>query len=146
MRLIAVGQRFFDKHGAKAVFLARWVALVRIAAAWLAGINKMKFRDFFFWNALGGITWATTYGLVGYYGGKAAADAITRYGVIAAIVLAVAIVVALIAMKVRERRAGRRPESESEGAAEPGKTRRHRPSRSPRRRPDRRARSPAHTS
>ncbi len=120
LRLIAAGQRFFDKHGPKAVFFARWVALVRIAAAWFAGIEKMRFREFFLWNALGGITWCTTYCLVGYYGGKAAADAITRYGVIAAIVLGVVIVVALVAMKVRERRAERRAEQAPEPArAEP---------------------------
>ena len=57
----------------KAVFFARWIALVRFAAAWLAGINKMHWRTFFFWNALGGISWAITFGLVGYFGGKAAA-------------------------------------------------------------------------
>src|SRR4051794_41033683 len=55
--VIAAGDRFFQKHGGKAVFLARWVALVRVAAAWLAGINKMQFSHFFAWNALGGITW-----------------------------------------------------------------------------------------
>jgi membrane protein DedA with SNARE-associated domain len=104
-RLIAAGDRFFDKHGGKAVFLARWIALVRFVAAWMAGINEMRFAEFFLWNALGGITWATTYGLVGFYGGKGAADAITHYGVIAAIVLGVLIVVALVAMKLRERRA-----------------------------------------
>ncbi|HXD66937.1 MAG TPA: DedA family protein [Solirubrobacteraceae bacterium] len=78
--LIATGDRFFAKHGPKAVFFARWIALVRFAAAWLAGINHMRFRDFFFWNALGGITWGVTYGLVGYYGGRAAADAISTFG------------------------------------------------------------------
>jgi membrane protein DedA with SNARE-associated domain len=111
IRLIAVGDRFFKRHGGKAVFLGRWVALVRIAAAWFAGIDEMPFLEFFFWNALGGITWATTYGLVGYYGGKEAADAITHYGVIAAIVLAVLAVVALIAWKLRERRAARAQEA-----------------------------------
>jgi membrane-associated protein len=107
--LIAAGDRFFNKHGGKAVFLARWVALVRVAAAWLAGINEMKFIHFFAWNALGGITWGTTVGLVGYFGGQAAADAITHYGVIAAIVLAVAVVLGLIVMKIRERRAEAKP-------------------------------------
>ncbi len=34
--LIDAGDRFFKRHGGKAVFLARWVALVRVAAAWLA--------------------------------------------------------------------------------------------------------------
>ena len=45
--LIRVGDNFFDKHGPKAVFFARWIALVRFAAAWLAGINGMRFRQFF---------------------------------------------------------------------------------------------------
>jgi membrane-associated protein len=107
--LIAAGDRFFNKHGGKAVFLARWVALVRVAAAWLAGINEMKFIHFFAWNALGGISWGITVCLVGYFGGQAAADAITHYGVIAAIVLAVAVVLWLIVMKLRERRAEAKP-------------------------------------
>jgi membrane protein DedA with SNARE-associated domain len=121
-RLIAIGQHFFEKHGGKAVFLARWIALVRIAAAWFAGIEEMNFLEFFLWNAAGGITWATAYGLVGFYGGKGAADAITHYGVIAAIVLGVAIVVLLIGMRVRERRVGRKAESAVEEGPEPGKT------------------------
>jgi membrane protein DedA with SNARE-associated domain len=81
--VIAAGDNFFAKHGPKAVFLARWIALVRFAAAWLAGINHMRFRQFFFWNALGGITWAITYGLVGYFLGSAAADAISTFGLYA---------------------------------------------------------------
>jgi membrane protein DedA with SNARE-associated domain len=106
--LIAIGDRFFDRHGSKAVFLGRWVAIVRIAAAWLAGINHMKFTHFFFWNALGGITWATTFGLVGYFGGHAAARVIERFGVFAAIALGVALVAGLVYMRVRERREIRR--------------------------------------
>ena len=83
MELIRTGDRFFAKHGPKAVFLARWIALVRFAAAWLAGINHMRFREFFFWNALGGITWGITYGLVGYFLGSAAAKAISTFGLYA---------------------------------------------------------------
>jgi membrane protein DedA with SNARE-associated domain len=83
LELIDSGDRFFAKHGPKAVFFARWIALVRFAAAWLAGINHMRFRDFFFWNALGGITWGVTYGLVGYFLGSAAAAAISTFGLYA---------------------------------------------------------------
>jgi membrane protein DedA with SNARE-associated domain len=83
LELVASGDRFFAKHGPKAVFFARWIALVRFAAAWLAGINHMRFRDFFFWNALGAISWGVTYGLVGYFAGSAAADAISKFGVYA---------------------------------------------------------------
>ncbi len=81
--VIAAGDQFFAKHGPKAVFFARWIALVRFAAAWLAGINHMRFREFFFWNALGAITWGITFGLVGYFLGHAAADIISTFGLYA---------------------------------------------------------------
>jgi membrane protein DedA with SNARE-associated domain len=117
--LLAAGQRFFAKHGAKAVFLGRWVALVRIAAAWLAGIERMKFTHFFFWNALGGFTWATTFGLVGYYGGKAAADVISQFGIYAAIAFGVLVVVWLIVTRVREHRAAHALEDAEGPPSEP---------------------------
>lgn len=104
---VAAGQRFFERHGGKAVFLGRWIALVRIATAWLAGIDEMRFGHFFFWNALGGITWAITYGLVGYFGGHAAAHVLSQIGIAGAIVLGAAIVVGLGYVKWRQhRRAG----------------------------------------
>jgi membrane-associated protein len=107
MRAIAAGERFFDRHGPKAVFLARWIALVRFIAAWLAGINKMRFRDFFFWNALGGVTWGITFGLVGYFGGHAAAHVLSEVGIAGAIVLGLLVVGLLVYVRVRERRAAR---------------------------------------
>ncbi|MGI8904045.1 MAG: DedA family protein [Solirubrobacteraceae bacterium] len=106
LKLIGAGDRFFDRHGAKAVFLARWVALVRVAAAWLAGINEMPFTHFFFWNALGAVTWGTTVGLVAYFAGDAAIKVISQVGIIAAIAFGVAVVVGLGALKLRGRRAG----------------------------------------
>jgi membrane-associated protein len=104
VQAVTAGDRFFERHGPKAVFIARWIAFVRFAAAWLAGINGMRFRTFFVWNAAGGITWGITYGLVGYFGGTAAADVITRFGIYAAGALLVLIVVAYGYFKVRERR------------------------------------------
>ncbi len=105
LRTIAAGDRFFERHGPKAVFFARWIALVRFAAAWLAGINEMRFRDFFFWNALGGISWGITFGLAGYFGGNAAASVLTSFGVYAAIGLGVLAVAVYAILKLRERRA-----------------------------------------
>jgi membrane-associated protein len=104
VEVIDAGDRFFAKHGPKAVFIGRWIALVRFAVAWLAGIDRMRFRTFFIYNALGAITWATTFGLVGFYAGKAAADAITKYGVYAAVALAALIVAFVVWRVVRERR------------------------------------------
>jgi membrane protein DedA with SNARE-associated domain len=105
-RAIAAGDRFYAKHGDKAVFFGRWIALVRVAAAWLAGINHMPIRRFVFWNALGGISWGLTFGLAGYFGGHAAAHVITEVGIGAAIALGVAIVVGIVVVRVRKHRQG----------------------------------------
>ena len=104
VRAVAAGQKFFERHGGKAVFLGRWIALVRVATAWLAGIDEMRFIEFFLWNALGGITWAITYGLIGYYGGQAAANVLSQVGIYGAIALGVAAVLALGFVKWRKRR------------------------------------------
>lgn len=104
-RAIAAGDRFFARHGPKAVFVGRWIALVRFATAWLAGINAMRFREFFFWNALGGATWGITYGLVGYFGGQAAASVLSSAGIVGAVALVVAALIAYVVVKRRQRRA-----------------------------------------
>ncbi|MBS1868500.1 MAG: DedA family protein [Actinobacteria bacterium] len=114
LALIAYGDRFFAKHGAKAVFLGRWMALVRVTAAWMAGMNHMPFRTFFFWNALGGVTWALSVGLVAYFAGEAAVHVIERAGVGAAVVLGVAVVALVVWVQVRERRELRREEARIE--------------------------------
>ncbi len=122
-RVIALGDRYFKAHGAKTVFIGRWIALIRFATAWLAGINHMPFRVFFPWNALGGITWAVTYGLVGYFGGNAVAHVLEKVGVIAAIVLAIAVVAGFIYFRIRERRRDREllqgPQHDQEQPEEP---------------------------
>ncbi len=107
LMVIRSGDRFFERHGPKAVFLARWIALVRFAAAWLAGINRMPFKTFFFWNALGGITWGITYGLVGYFGGHAAAHVLAQAGVVGAVILGLLVIGGYVYVKIRERRAAR---------------------------------------
>jgi membrane-associated protein len=106
VRAVRYGDRFFERHGPKAVFIARWIALVRFAAAWLAGINRMPFRQFFFWNALGGITWGITYGLVGYFAGRAGASVLAKFGIAGAIVLALVFVGGGVFVWLRERRRG----------------------------------------
>ncbi|MGA2013810.1 MAG: DedA family protein [Solirubrobacteraceae bacterium] len=111
VEVIGAGDRFFERHGPKAVFFARWIALVRFAAAWLAGINAMRFRQFFFWNALGGISWGVTYGLVGYFAGNAAADAISTFGIYAAVALALAFIV-YVTIKLRRRDRAPSPDEE----------------------------------
>jgi membrane protein DedA with SNARE-associated domain len=88
-RVLPPGERFFERHGGKTVFFGRFVAVLRVTAAWLAGITHMSWWRFFFWNAAGGIVWATGFGLLAYYFGKAAADAISEYGFTGAAVVIV---------------------------------------------------------
>jgi membrane-associated protein len=111
---VRAGDRFFERHGPKAVFLARWIALVRFAAAWLAGINRMRFRTFFFWNALGGISWGVTYGLVGYFAGQAGAGVLARFGLAGAGILLVSFIVMAVVGIRRQRRAMAELEDEPE--------------------------------
>ncbi|MBA2240508.1 MAG: DedA family protein [Solirubrobacterales bacterium] len=59
-QLVARSERFYARHGAKAVFLGRWIAGVRIAAAVLAGAGRMRWRRFLLYNALGGFAWVCT--------------------------------------------------------------------------------------
>jgi membrane protein DedA with SNARE-associated domain len=112
--VIETGDKFFKKHGPKAVFIARWIALIRFAAAWLAGINHMRFRTFFVYNALGAITWGITFGLVGYFGGEAAGHVLSQVGIAGAILLGLSVIGGLVWLRVRERRAERHMEAETE--------------------------------
>jgi len=104
-RVLPPGERFFRRHGGKAVFLARFFGGLRVTGAWLAGMTRMPWWRFLIWNAAGGIVWATGVGLVAYYGGKAAGDAIARYGVYGGVGVAVFIVLALAALHLWRRRA-----------------------------------------
>jgi membrane-associated protein len=100
LKVLEHGEPFFIKHGPKAVFLGRWVAGLRIASAWLAGMNKMPWPTFLFWNALGGITWAASISLSIYFLGDFAERAIEVVGPVSAGI----VVAALVAFWVYRRR------------------------------------------
>jgi membrane protein DedA with SNARE-associated domain len=103
-RALPPAERFFDRHGGKAVFLARFFGGLRVTGAWMAGITRMTWWRFLFWNAAGGIVWAVAVGLLAYYAGKAAADALARYGVYAAIGGALLFVAAIVVLHLLRRR------------------------------------------
>jgi membrane protein DedA with SNARE-associated domain len=88
-KLLPRGERFFDRHGPKTVLIGRFVAGLRVTVAWLAGISHMPWGQFVLYNAIGGILWATTIGLVAYYFGNAVINAVETYGLIAVGVIAV---------------------------------------------------------
>src|SRR5438874_6747668 len=91
-RVLPTVEGIMERHGGKTVFFGRFIAILRFTAAWVAGLGRMRWWRFLFWNAFGGIVWATTVGLVAYYGGKTAAGAIAHYGIYAALGMAVIVV------------------------------------------------------
>jgi membrane protein DedA with SNARE-associated domain len=103
-RILPRAERLFAKHGGKTVFFGRFVAVLRITAAWMAGVSHMSWWRFLLYNAAGGILWATLVGLVAYYLGQAAADAIQTYGLYAAGAIVVATVGVVLGLRWWERR------------------------------------------
>jgi membrane-associated protein len=96
LKVLEHGEPFFARHGPKAVFLGRWVSGLRIASAWLAGMNKMEWPTFLFWNALGGIAWAASIGLGVYFLGHVAEEVISTAGPAAAVAGVLALVCFLV--------------------------------------------------
>jgi membrane protein DedA with SNARE-associated domain len=105
LEVLAIGQPFFDRHGPKAVFFGRFVLGLRVWASWLAGATHMHWRSFVLWNALGGVTWATAIGLIAYFLGHSAGNAIETFGLFGLAALALAIVTGVV-MHRRHRHAG----------------------------------------
>jgi membrane-associated protein len=94
-KMLDRSEEFFDRHGGKAVFLARFVPILRATVGWIAGIGEMNPVRFTAWNILGGAVWGVGIGLAAYYAGKAAVETAQRYGVIG--LSAVVVLVALVA-------------------------------------------------
>jgi membrane-associated protein len=96
LRVIATGEPFFERHGPKAVFFGRFVLGLRVWASWLAGATHMRWRSFLLWNALGGICWATIVGLIAYFLGRSAGNALQTFGLFGLGAAALALITAVV--------------------------------------------------
>jgi undecaprenyl-diphosphatase len=81
-RVLELGEPFFARHGPKAVFFGRWILGLRTWTAWLAGASGMPWTPFAIWNAAGGVSWATTVGLAGYFIGQSTTGVFTIAGIV----------------------------------------------------------------
>jgi membrane protein DedA with SNARE-associated domain len=115
LQVIATGEPFFERHGPKAVFFGRFVLGLRVWASWLAGATHMRWRSFLLWNALGGICWATLVGLIAYFLGRSAGNALQTFGLFGLGAAALALITALVLHR-RHRRQRARAAEQNEGA------------------------------
>ncbi len=106
-RRLLLLDRFFARRGRLAVFVARFLSVLRTFGAILAGAGEMRWPTYLLFNALGGIAWATAYGVLGFELGKAyqhLSGTIGLIGVVLAVVVAVlAVVLLFLARKPLER-------------------------------------------
>jgi len=63
-------KRFFEKHGGKTIFFARWIPVVRTIAPTFAGTGEMNYSFFLFYNVLGGVSWVLSVTLAGFFFGS----------------------------------------------------------------------------
>ena len=95
---LATAERFFERHGDKTVFFGRFISILRTWAAFLAGVNRMRWPAFLLYNAAGGMLWSITYGVIGYFVGRVVGVATIEryssyvgYGFIGVVVLVVGV-------------------------------------------------------
>lgn len=70
-KYLVEAEKFYQKHGSKAIILARFVPIVRTFAPIVAGISKMHYRTFVLFNIIGGIAWSAIFIYLGYFVGEA---------------------------------------------------------------------------
>lgn len=117
---LAIAERYFEKHGDKTVFLGRFIAVLRAWAAFLAGLNKMAWPKFLFFNATGGITWAVIIGVVAFKLGQHMGllhRVITGVGLFGLVAVGVAIVAFYV---FRRRRSQDDPQVRTVGSEDAG--------------------------
>jgi membrane-associated protein len=89
-------ERFYARHGAKAILIGRFVGLVRAVSPFLAGASGLRTRAFLPWSILGTAVWASAFTLAGYafHRSFASATHVLTYGALA-LALVAALVLAL---------------------------------------------------
>jgi membrane-associated protein len=85
--------RFFEKHGGRAIILARFVPVVRTFTPIVAGAAKMRYRQFVVYNVVGAAVWVLSMLLLGYYLGQAVPDLESKLGLLIILVILVSFVV-----------------------------------------------------
>lgn len=99
---------FFEKYGAKALVLGRFVPIVRTFITVVAGVGRMDRRHFFLWSGVGALLWATGVTLVGYFLGQAF-PVLKEHLELAILVIVFVSVIPMVVEVIKARGAGKTP-------------------------------------
>jgi membrane protein DedA with SNARE-associated domain len=116
-------QGFLRRRGGTAVFLGRWTAFLRAVMPGLAGMSRMPYPRFLFFNASGGLLWGVAVALLGFFAGNSYSAVANTLGRTSAVILAVLVLAVLVVWhrarrrKARESAAEEDPRSPAEGRA-----------------------------
>jgi membrane-associated protein len=114
---LRAAQRFYERHGGKTIVLARFMPIVRTFAPVVAGMGRMDYRRFLFYNVFGGAGWILSMSLTGYLLGQVFPGAVRRLDFIIAVVVFVSILPGIITY-INKRRKGPPPRDDSHGPLE----------------------------
>ncbi len=99
-------ERFYQKHGALTIILARFVPIVRTFAPIVAGVSNMHYRTFLLFNIIGAALWTASFTYLGFYAGKVLKDIGINVEVAAIVIILISVLPMVIhALKEPSRRA-----------------------------------------
>lgn len=96
-------RRFYARHGAKTIVIARFVPIIRTFAPVVAGVGQMPYRRFLFYNVAGGVGWVVSMTWTGYLLGQTIPN-VDRHIHLIVVVVVVLSVIPIVVEIVRERR------------------------------------------
>jgi membrane protein DedA with SNARE-associated domain len=111
---LASAEVFFKRHGGKALFLGRFVPLLRSTIGWMAGVGGLSLGRFAFWSVASALAWSLSIGLSAYYFGKAAVETVQTWGTIGIVVVVAVGAIVLLAVRSWRRRMERETPQEGE--------------------------------
>jgi membrane-associated protein len=96
-------RRFYARHGAKTIVIARFVPIVRTFAPTVAGVGQMEYRRFVFYNVAGGVGWVLSMTWAGYLLGQSIPNIGSHIHIVAAVVIVLSLIPIAVEL-LRERR------------------------------------------
>jgi membrane protein DedA with SNARE-associated domain len=112
-------ERFFERHGGRAVFLARFITGLRVFGALVAGVSRMPWGKFAFYNVLGGTVWAMAVVSLGYFMWASIGLVEHWIGRISLLLAMALILVLILRWSYRKAMRTRRDEDSKEGPPDP---------------------------